>query len=164
MILGSNEGGSMISSPTDGPDAVAHLIKSYIEDSGGYSLCNPANPSFLSALCPDFKNVSIVGHYIKDRTRDAQFVIISLRNNMFELADRLVGIYKTDNSTKTVTINPAEFTVSGTENDAPTAAGKPQRTKGGDANKGNDGGQGADDDVIMRDEPAAVGGQAVAVA
>ena len=30
---------------------------------------------------------------------------------MFELADRLVGIYKTDNATKTVTINPAEFTV-----------------------------------------------------
>ena len=59
----------------------------------------------------DFKNVSIVGHYIKDRTKNAQFVIISLRNNMFELADRLVGIYKTDNSTKTVTINPAEFAV-----------------------------------------------------
>ncbi len=33
----------------------------------------------------DFKNVSIVGHYIKDRTKNAQFVIISLRNNMFEL-------------------------------------------------------------------------------
>lgn len=42
----------------------------------------------------DFKNVSIVGHYIKERTKNAQFVIISLRNNMFELADRLVGIYK----------------------------------------------------------------------
>jgi structural maintenance of chromosome 4 len=49
-----------------------------------------------------------VGHYIKERTKDAQFVIISLRNNMFELADRLVGIYKTDNATKTVTINPGE--------------------------------------------------------
>merc|ERR1712054_406978 len=54
----------------------------------------------------DFKNVSIVAHYIKERTKNAQFVIISLRNNMFELADRLVGIYKTDNCTKTVTINP----------------------------------------------------------
>eukprot|EP00037_Helgoeca_nana_P029446 m.351458 g.351458 ORF g.351458 m.351458 type:complete len:1338 (-) comp27977_c1_seq4:1879-5892(-) len=54
----------------------------------------------------DFKNVSIVAHYIKERTKNAQFIIISLRNNMFELADRLVGIYKTDNSTKTVTINP----------------------------------------------------------
>lgn len=42
----------------------------------------------------DFRNVSIVANYIKERTRNAQFVIISLRNNMFELADRLVGIYK----------------------------------------------------------------------
>lgn len=59
----------------------------------------------------DFKNVSIVGHYVKDRTKDAQFIIISLRNNMFELADRLVGIYKTDNCTKSITINPGSFTV-----------------------------------------------------
>jgi len=54
----------------------------------------------------DFKNVSIVANYIKERTKDAQFIIISLRNNMFELADRLVGIYKTHHCTKTVTINP----------------------------------------------------------
>ncbi|KAF6159765.1 hypothetical protein GIB67_030023 [Kingdonia uniflora] len=60
----------------------------------------------------DFKNVSIVGHYVKDRTKDAQFIIISLRNNMFELADRLVGIYKTDNCTKSITINPGSFAVS----------------------------------------------------
>lgn len=59
----------------------------------------------------DFKNVSIVGHYIKDRTKNAQFIIISLRNNMFELADRLVGIYKTNNTTKTVAINPGSFKV-----------------------------------------------------
>eukprot|EP00850_Spirogloea_muscicola_P019252 SM000187S03869 [mRNA] locus=s187:16737:24665:- [translate_table: standard] len=59
----------------------------------------------------DFKNVSIVAHYIKERTKDAQFIIISLRNNMFELADRLVGIYKTDNCTKSVTINPSSFRV-----------------------------------------------------
>ncbi|KAL5723070.1 Structural maintenance of chromosomes protein 4 [Ranunculus cassubicifolius] len=60
----------------------------------------------------DFKNVSIVGHYVKDRTKDAQFIIISLRNNMFELADRLIGIYKTDNCTKSITINPGSFAVS----------------------------------------------------
>jgi structural maintenance of chromosome 4 len=57
----------------------------------------------------DFRNVSIVANYIKERTKDAQFVIISLRNNMFELADRLVGVYKTDNQTKTVTVNPRAF-------------------------------------------------------
>ncbi|XP_076350696.1 structural maintenance of chromosomes 4-like protein gluon [Tachypleus tridentatus] len=70
----------------------------------------------------DFKNVSIVAHYIKERTKNAQFIIISLRNNMFELADRLVGIYKTYNCTKSVTINPAEIgkpkTSEGTEKSA----------------------------------------------
>ena len=50
----------------------------------------------------DIKNVSIVAHYIKDRTKNAQFIIISLRNQMFDLASKLVGIYKTDNTTKTV--------------------------------------------------------------
>ena len=57
----------------------------------------------------DFKNVSIVANYIKERTKNAQFIIISLRNNMFELADRLVGIYKTNNCTKSVTIDPKAF-------------------------------------------------------
>ena len=55
----------------------------------------------------DFKNVSIVANYIKERTRNTQFIIISLRNNMYELADRLVGIYKTHNCTKSVTVNPS---------------------------------------------------------
>ena len=55
--------------------------------------------------------MSIVAHYIKERTKNAQFVIISLRNNMFELADRLVGIYKTHNTTKSVTIDPEKFLV-----------------------------------------------------
>lgn len=57
----------------------------------------------------DFKNVSIVAHYIKERTKNAQFIIISLRNNMFELADRLVGIFKTDHATKSISLAPAEF-------------------------------------------------------
>lgn len=71
----------------------------------------------------DFKNVSIVGNYIKvkfvanlkwrllfcclqERTKNAQFIIISLRCNMFELCDNLIGIYKTRNCTKSATINP----------------------------------------------------------
>ena len=86
----------------------------------------------------DYKNVAIVGKYIKEgvckrhmsadskaRTdddpnnssskalkaaaamaRNSQFIIISLRNNMFELADKLVGIYKTHDVTQTITINP----------------------------------------------------------
>merc|ERR1712137_204705 len=59
----------------------------------------------------DFKNVSIVAHYIKERTKNAQFIIISLRNNMFELADHLIGIYKPDNCTQSVTINPNEHKI-----------------------------------------------------
>eukprot|EP00955_Chlamydomonas_euryale_P068898 360262-Chlamydomonas_euryale.AAC.16 len=41
---------------------------------------------------------------------------------MFELADRLVGIYKTDNATKTVTINPSHFVVGPTPASAQAAA------------------------------------------
>ena len=59
----------------------------------------------------DFRNVSIVASYIKERTKGAQFIVISLRNDMFELADRLVGIYKTHDCTKTVSINPKQFAV-----------------------------------------------------
>ncbi|CAH8633079.1 unnamed protein product [Heterobilharzia americana] len=57
----------------------------------------------------DFKNVSIIGNYLKERTKNAQFIVISLRNNMFELSDRLVGIYKTYNITKTITLDPSSL-------------------------------------------------------
>ncbi|KMY90563.1 structural maintenance of chromosomes protein 4 [Drosophila simulans] len=52
----------------------------------------------------DFKNVSIVGHYIKERTKNAQFIIVSLRVNMFELANFLVGIYKVSDCTDSITM------------------------------------------------------------
>uniref|UniRef100_A0A8C9GI24 RecF/RecN/SMC N-terminal domain-containing protein n=1 Tax=Piliocolobus tephrosceles TaxID=591936 RepID=A0A8C9GI24_9PRIM len=54
----------------------------------------------------DFKNVSIISHYIKTKTNDAQFIVISLRNQMFELCDRMIGIYKTNDITKCITMNP----------------------------------------------------------
>ena len=54
----------------------------------------------------DFRNVSIIGRHIKEKTKDAQFIIVSLRSNMFELADRLIGIYKTYNCSKSVGIDP----------------------------------------------------------
>ncbi|KIJ66611.1 hypothetical protein HYDPIDRAFT_26944 [Hydnomerulius pinastri MD-312] len=53
----------------------------------------------------DFRNVSIVANYIKDRTKNAQFIIISLRNDMFELSHRLIGIYKTANATQSIAID-----------------------------------------------------------
>merc|ERR1712151_1104761 len=59
----------------------------------------------------DFRNVSIIANYIKERTKNAQFIVISLRNHMFELADLLVGIYKTHDVSKSVAINPASFEV-----------------------------------------------------
>nr|XP_045624012.1 structural maintenance of chromosomes protein 4-like [Procambarus clarkii] len=77
----------------------------------------------------DFKNVSIVGNYIKERTKNAQFIIISLRSQMFELADRLVGIYKTYNATKSVTINPSKIGVSSNNSEkANTASGGVNQT------------------------------------
>jgi structural maintenance of chromosome 4 len=50
-----------------------------------------------------------VADYIKKRTKDAQFIIISLRNNMFELADKLVGVYKTYDKTKIVHFVPSKM-------------------------------------------------------
>ncbi|XP_003381539.1 putative RecF/RecN/SMC N domain protein [Trichinella spiralis] len=55
----------------------------------------------------DFRNVSIVGNYVSNRTSNAQFIVISLRPQMFELAKLLVGIYKTDNCTKSIPMEPA---------------------------------------------------------
>ncbi|KAL2268387.1 hypothetical protein VTJ83DRAFT_3233 [Remersonia thermophila] len=59
----------------------------------------------------DFRNVSIVANYIKERTKNAQFIVISLRNNMFELAARLVGVYKVNHMTKSVTIDNKDYVV-----------------------------------------------------
>ncbi|KAF2214385.1 hypothetical protein CERZMDRAFT_37699 [Cercospora zeae-maydis SCOH1-5] len=57
----------------------------------------------------DFRNVSIVAAYIKERTKNAQFIVISLRNNMFELAARLVGVYKVNHMTKSVTVENRDY-------------------------------------------------------
>ncbi|KAJ6645839.1 Structural maintenance of chromosomes protein 4 [Pseudolycoriella hygida] len=52
----------------------------------------------------DFKNVSIVANYIRERTRNAQFIIISLRTNMFELSHCLTGIYKVHDCTQSLSM------------------------------------------------------------
>jgi structural maintenance of chromosome 4 len=52
-----------------------------------------------------------VANYIKERTKNAQFIVISLRNNMFELAARLVGVYKVNHMTKSVTIENRDYVV-----------------------------------------------------
>ncbi|KAF8324062.1 RecF/RecN/SMC protein [Clavulina sp. PMI_390] len=70
----------------------------------------------------DFRNVSIVANYIKDRTKNAQFIIISLRNDMFELSHRLIGIYKTSNATRSVSIDNHVLTPSAVPSVPPPAA------------------------------------------
>ncbi|RYP91146.1 hypothetical protein DL770_002708 [Monosporascus sp. CRB-9-2] len=77
----------------------------------------------------DFRNVSIVANYIKERTKNAQFIVISLRNNMFELAARLVGVYKVNHMTKSVTIENRDFISRG----AVTASSARQAGAGGPA-------------------------------
>lgn len=50
-----------------------------------------------------------MANYIKERTKNAQFIVISLRNNMFELASRLVGVYKVNHMTRSVTIENRDY-------------------------------------------------------
>lgn len=57
----------------------------------------------------DFRNVSIVANYIKERTKNGQFIVISLRNNMFELSKQLVGIYKVNHMTKSISLQNKDF-------------------------------------------------------
>ena len=70
--------------------------------------------------------------FFQERTKNAQFVIISLRSQMFELADRLVGIYKTYNCTKSVTINPNKLSTnvsaSGTRNISQNVSDSPNES------------------------------------
>ena len=54
-------------------------------------------------------NVSIIANYIKEQTKDSQFITISLRNHMFELANKLIGIYKTFDITKSVIFDSFSF-------------------------------------------------------
>ena len=54
----------------------------------------------------DFRNVSIVAKYVTTQTIQAQFIIISLRNSMFEMAHQLVGVCKVKDCTQSIALNP----------------------------------------------------------
>lgn len=58
----------------------------------------------------DFQNVSVIANYIKGQTKTAQFIVVSLRYQMFEVADQLVGIYKTRDVSKSLCICPYSLT------------------------------------------------------
>ncbi|OEH79046.1 SMC N-terminal domain-containing protein [Cyclospora cayetanensis] len=64
----------------------------------------------------DHRNVAILGAFVLQKARDAQFIIISLRNQLFELANRLVGIYKTFDATKSVSLDPSRLAADESEN------------------------------------------------
>lgn len=57
----------------------------------------------------DFRNVSIVANYVLRQATGAQFIIISLRNNMFEMAHQLVGVCKVQDVTSTLVLQPGAF-------------------------------------------------------
>lgn len=57
----------------------------------------------------DFRNVSIVANYVLGQAAGAQFIIISLRNNMFELAHQLIGVCKVNDATSTLVLSPTGF-------------------------------------------------------
>lgn len=57
----------------------------------------------------DFRNVSVVANYIKERTQNVQFIIISLRNDMFELSDTLLGVYKNNDRSRSIVVNTKQL-------------------------------------------------------
>ncbi|KAL3284056.1 hypothetical protein HHI36_018225 [Cryptolaemus montrouzieri] len=98
----------------------------------------------------DFRNVSIVGNYIKKRTKNAQFIIISLRSQMFELCDYQVGIYKTYNCTKSITIDPRIFDKKEDNQSVPSEG----PAKGGELQKENEFETGVEPmDTVLSQEP-----------
>uniref|UniRef100_A0A7E4ZZW8 Structural maintenance of chromosomes protein n=1 Tax=Panagrellus redivivus TaxID=6233 RepID=A0A7E4ZZW8_PANRE len=42
----------------------------------------------------DFRNVSMISRLVKEKTKNSQFIIISLRNNMQQAANRIIGVNK----------------------------------------------------------------------
>lgn len=56
----------------------------------------------------DYKNVGIVGKYISEKADDCQFLVISLRENMYELARTFVGVYRPADTTLTLIVQIPE--------------------------------------------------------
>ncbi|OWA52980.1 Structural maintenance of chromosomes protein 4 [Hypsibius exemplaris] len=63
----------------------------------------------------DFRNTSVIAFFVKERALAAQFIIVSLRNQMFECAYRLIGICKPDHQSMAMFIDPAKHVVDETE-------------------------------------------------
>ncbi|KAG5859151.1 RecF/RecN/SMC N terminal domain-containing protein [Encephalitozoon hellem] len=58
----------------------------------------------------DYRNVSVISNFIREMSDTAQFLVISLRSDMFELSETLLGVYKTDNVSRSLVVNIGKVT------------------------------------------------------
>jgi structural maintenance of chromosome 4 len=56
----------------------------------------------------DYKNTTLLAHYIKEKKR-TQHIVISLRKNMYQECNRVVGVYKVQDQSRTVEINMSQL-------------------------------------------------------
>lgn len=56
----------------------------------------------------DYKNTTLLAHFIKEKTR-TQHIVISLRKNMYQECNRIVGIYKVNDQSRTIEMSMAEL-------------------------------------------------------
>ncbi|KAI5181809.1 structural maintenance of chromosome 4 [Nematocida sp. AWRm80] len=52
----------------------------------------------------DYKNVGIVGRFIAEKSKECQFLVISLRENMYELSNMFIGVYRPAETTLSIAI------------------------------------------------------------
>jgi len=57
----------------------------------------------------DFQNVNIVGNFIRERSKTAQFIVISLREHMFTKCNQLVGVHKVFNKSGMILLYVKDF-------------------------------------------------------
>lgn len=57
----------------------------------------------------DYKNIGIIAQYIKKKATGAQFMVISLKQNMFQHSWKMVGIYKVNHVTMTSAVCPEQI-------------------------------------------------------
>ena len=57
----------------------------------------------------DYHNVDLIVNFIRSKALFAQFIIVSLRINMFDKAQSVVGVYKTNNTSKALLIQPSQL-------------------------------------------------------
>ena len=57
----------------------------------------------------DFQNVNIVGNFIRERSKTAQFIVISLREHMFTKCNQLIGVHKVMNKSGMILLYVKDF-------------------------------------------------------